>query len=111
MDRSRVSFSPTKRRSNKNKSSNNKASSRSPRSSPRARHANHGTTLHGGIGRHVAQKNQVSAADFYEERIWDVERSKQEFITQGRFMPTFDETTSLLRDVCEHLNYTNQVQK
>ena len=43
--------------------------------------------------------------EFYEERVWDVRRTKQQFIKQGRFFPSYAECTSLLHDLVEHLNY------
>ncbi len=43
--------------------------------------------------------------DFYEERTWDVARSRDQFVRQGRFMPSHAECTSLLHDIVEHLNY------
>ena len=42
---------------------------------------------------------------FYEERVWDVRRTREHFIKQGRFFPSYAECTSLLPDLVEHLNY------
>ena len=75
-------------------------------------HQSHGMTLHGGFGNHRRPRAVLSEQDYYEERVWDVKRTKQEFIKQELFMPTYAETMSLLNDVHDnllhepgHLNY------
>jgi hypothetical protein len=103
---SRVTFSSSKRSSDSPPRS-------SPRSSPgNRRKKNHGITLHGGYGNHRKPKVILREEDFYEERIWDVQRTKREFIQQSLFMPNYNETLSLLNDIHDnllhepgHLNY------
>jgi hypothetical protein len=106
MSRGRVTFSAA--------NSNAAHSSRTDRQHAEflKHHQSHGMTLHGGFGNHRRPRAVLSEQDYYEERIWDVKRTKQEFIQQELFMPTYAETMSLLNDIHDnllhepgHLNY------
>ena len=78
MNRSRVTFN----RPSKQQSSSPRRKSSSPR-----------------------KKSTTHPNDFFESRVWDVQRTKQEFIQQGRFFPNKVECESLLHDLNDHLNY------
>ena len=107
MSRSRVTFSS-------HKASQSSKSNRRNQLTQRHNDQDHGFTLHGGeAGTHVKPIYETNDDDYYEERIWDVRRTKQEFVKQNLFMPNYTETMSLLSDLhdnlCHEPGYVNHI--